>query len=136
MKPYIFKKRHIFYLIIFLFINYLHFVFFMTDIYRQCFDGKCVSVARLTQGRDTFLRVYDQKLYTTLFNNFYNHAQYPLETGVLIGKQTQNDKIVVISDVLPTRKGDLSNHLIFKEQTNAYYTDNPNAIAFDKLPHF
>lgn len=135
-KKYAFKKRHILYLALFVLLCFLYFIGFMTGIYRHCIDDNCVSVAKFTKGRDTFLRVYDRPLYSTLFNQFYDYAEYPLETGVLVGKQLENNKIVVISDILPKIKGDLSQTMVFKQQTNAYYSDIPNSIQFDKLPHF
>lgn len=108
----------------------------MTDIYRYCIDDKCVSIAQFTKGRDTFLRVYDRKIYTTMFTSFYDYAEYPLETGILVGKHLENKKIVVESDVLPKIKDNLSQTIVFKEQSNAYYRADLKSIQFDKLPHF
>lgn len=130
------KNVIFFYLLLAILLCLLNFVVFMTGIYRYCIDDKCVSVARFTKGRDTFLQVYDRPLYSTLFNQFYDYAEYPLETGVLVGRQLENNKIVVISDILPKVEGDLSKKMVFKQQTNAYYSATPHAIQFDKLPHF
>lgn len=135
-KNFRFKFSYSIFVIIILLIGWLFFVFFMQGIYRQCIANKCVSVVTFVKGRDTYLRVYDQYLLSSFFANLYAHGEYPLETGVLIGKQLEDGKIVVISDVLPKIKGNVSNNLIFKYQFNAYYMGNPNAIEFNKLPHF
>lgn len=67
---------------------------------------------------------------------YYDYAEYPLETGILVGKHLENKKIVVESDVLPKIKGNLSQTIVFKEQSNAYYRADLKSIQFDKLPHF
>ncbi|MFB6349004.1 hypothetical protein ACFBZI_06145 [Moraxella sp. ZJ142] len=121
------------YLTIFAIFLFIAYVIQACVFYREtnyfCHDNHCVTFVKFYQGRDTFIRVYEGRIYSTVQLYYKNYAEYPLETEPYVAVNNQTHKIVISNFALPKAyKGEMKN-VEFREEDYGH-----GGIFFHDLP--
>ncbi|OBX77151.1 hypothetical protein [Faucicola atlantae] len=106
-----------------------YFILTSKEVYYYCNNSNCISIVVSTKGKSTYFSVYDRIIYSRLFLNIYSHADYPADIPVgILRKESNNKKVVIISEGEPDIKGRLNKNIEFR--TTLFIGDNKKDVVY------
>lgn len=96
-----------------------------------CIDDQCISIVRQAAGRDSYIRIYQDRIFFRFQLERRGYIELPIETHALISKRLSDNKFIVSAQALPVKSHGYVDNIKFNQIKDYSEGDAENIPTYD-----